>query len=299
MVSRVTVLLLLIFLATSCSKSHSVLLGPGEKVVGRTRDTGRVRLLTTRPRLVSFRLSDGSAVSLPITGLESHESPWGLAGTEDGLVTLVGPVTVARLGPKGRVTERVALRQPQLGLFGLGESVLLQPATPDSNQAVLRRMNFLDGQSQPVGSLRSSRFETRAESLARNLVGCGSTQVDELPCWFNHDLTIDRISDEGEGRTVRVRLSGFEGERSRQGIRGIGEPGPIVDVHIDRSRALWVLLRRPASSPARFVLARLSDSGALTNATELTGQPRLILDAEARECLLFVGTGQLVSVTVS
>ena len=155
-----------------------------------------------------------------------------------------------------------------------------------------------------VKANQSDRSDRRGSRPGRSpsraiLVGCGSTQVDELPCWFNHDLTIDRVSDEGEGRTVRVRLAGFEGERSRQGIRGIGEPGPIVDVHIDRSRALWVLLRRPASSPARFVLARLSDSGALTNATELTGQPRLILDAEARECLLFVGTGQLVSVTVS
>ena len=80
----------------------------------------------------------------------------------------------------------------------------------------------------------------------------------------------------------RIRLSGFEDWPSRQGVEGIEDPGPIIDVHIDRSRALWVLLRRPASVPARFVLARFSDAGELTDSTEIAGRPRLILDAEAR-----------------
>ena len=42
----------------------------------------------------------------------------------------------------------------------------------------------------------------------------------------------------------RVRLSGFEDQRARQGVECIEDPGPIIDVHIDRNRALWVLLRR-------------------------------------------------------
>ena len=183
MACRMRLLLVLIATVMSCADSTGVVLGPGEKVVGRTRGDGRVRLLTTKPRLLSVRLSDGSAVSQPISGLEADEAPWGLALTSDGLVTLVGPATIARLSPEGQVTDRVALQRPQLGLFGLGESVLLQPATLVADEAVLRRVRLPDGRGESVGSLRSSPFETRAETLARNLVGCGSTQVDELPCW--------------------------------------------------------------------------------------------------------------------
>ena len=247
---------------------------------------------------MSVRLSEGSVVSQPIEGLASDETPWGLARTSDGFLTLVGPATVARVDLKGHVTERVALQRPQLNLFGLGETLLLQPATPTADEAVLRRVRLPGGDSQSVGSLRSSQYETRAETLARNLVGCGSTQVDELPCWFNHDLRIDRVPRVGDGRMFRIRLSGFEDWSSRQGVEGIEDPGPIIDVHIDRSRALWVLLRRPASVPARFVLARFSDAGELTDSTEVAGRPRLILDAEARRCLLLAGTGQFLSVTM-
>ena len=102
----------------------------------------------------------------------------------------------------------------------------------------------------------------------------------------------------GEGRTVSVSVSGFEDQRARRGVEGIEEPGPIIDVHIDRSRALWVLLRRPATVPARFVLARYSEAGELTDTKAVTGRPRLILDADGLQCLLLAGTGQFVSVTM-
>ncbi len=293
-----TVVLLVTAVVTGCSRTTHDLLHPGEKVVGRTRDNGRVRLLTTKPRLMSVRLSDGSVVSQPIEGLEPGETPWGLARTSKGFLTLVGPATVARVDLEGHVTERVALQGPQVNLFGLGETLLLQPATTTADEAVLRRVRLPGGESQSVGSLRSLQYETRAQTLALNLVGCGSTQADELPCWFNQGLTIDRIRRVGDGRMFRVRLSGFEDPRARQGVEGIEDPGPIIDVHIDRNRALWVLLRRPSSVPARFVLAKFSDSGELRDSMELAGRPRLILDAEARRCLLLVGTGQFLSVTL-
>ncbi len=84
-------------------------------------------------------------VSQPIEGLASDETPWGLARTSDGFLTLVGPATVARVDLKGHVTERVALQRPQLNLFGLGETLLLQPATPTADEAVLRRVRLSGG----------------------------------------------------------------------------------------------------------------------------------------------------------
>jgi hypothetical protein len=247
---------------------------------------------------MSVLLSEGSVVSHPIEGLAADETPWGLARTSNGFLTLVGPATVARIDLEGHVRERVVLHRPQLSLFGLGETLLLQPATLGGNEAVLRRVRLPGGDSQSIGSLRSSVYETRAETLARNLVGCGSTQVDELPCWFNHDLRIDRVPRKGDGRMFSIRLPGFDVRPSGQGVESLEEPGPIIDVHIDRTRALWVLLRRPAAAPARFVLARFSDAGELTDTTELAGRPRLILDANDRRCLLLAGTGQLLSVTM-
>ena len=48
MVFRTTVVLLVISVVTGCSRTTNDLLDPGEKVIGRTRDDGRVRLLTTK-----------------------------------------------------------------------------------------------------------------------------------------------------------------------------------------------------------------------------------------------------------
>ena len=98
-------------------------------------------------------------VSQPIEGLEPDETPWGLARTSNGFLTLVGPATVARVDLEGHVTERVTLQRPQVNLFGLGETLLLQPASTTADEAVLRRVRLLAARANQSG--HSDRCSTR------------------------------------------------------------------------------------------------------------------------------------------
>ena len=280
-------------------KPTGIVLGPDEIVIGRTRDSSRVRLLTTEQRLLSIELSDLSVQSHAVVGLAPDETLWGLAGTSRGLWTLVGGSTAARLADDGRVEERVALGTPQLGIFGIGDMLLLQPASLAVGEAVLRRVDFDRDEGWPVGSLRTSGFPTRAETLARNLVGCGSTQTRELPCWFNHDQTIDRVTADGDGRLLHLGSHHIGWTELQRDTAPIDQPGPIVDAHIDRGGRVWVLLRRPTSEGPEFALMRYPDTGDPTFTTTVPGRPRLILDAHDRRCVVLVGTGRVITVVAT
>ena len=214
--------------------------------------------------------------------------------------TLVGASQLAQLDDDGHLEGRVQLGGSYVGLFGVGEAILLQPATPAPGAAVLQRLDLETMGRQNAGALRASSFGTRAETLAFNLVACGSTEAAELPCWFNQGRQVDRIGSAGGGR-IQV-ISGIEfTPDTRQGLEGLETSGPIVDAHIDERGRLWVLLRRSTgrgSDEEESVLARFGDDG-LEGVTKVPSLSRLIIDVRDDDCVLLVGSGQFSTVGIS
>ena len=289
------------WLAVGCGgQPPSVLFEPGEKVVGRARDPDRVRLLTTSRRLVTVHLSDLSTTSGALVGFKTEDAPWGLAVSDGEWWTLVGASQLAQVDDDGHLQDRVQLGGSYVGLFGVGEAILLQPATPVPGAAVLQRLNLETMGRQNAGALRASSFGTRAETLALNLVACGSTEAAELPCWFNQGRQVDRIGPAGGGR-IQV-ISGIElAPDTRHGLEGLETSGPIVDAHIDERGRLWVLLHRPTGrggDEEEFVLARYGEGG-LEGVAKAPSLSRVILDVRDDDCVLLVGSGQFSTVGIS
>ena len=288
------------WLAVGCGgQPASVLFEPGEKVVGRARDPYRVRLLTTSRRLVTVHLSDLSTTSNGLVGFKTEDAPWGLAVSDGGWWTLVGASQLAQMDDDGHLEDRVLLGGSYVGLFGVGEVLFLQPATPALGAAVLQRLNLETMGRENAGALRASSFATRAETLAFNLVACGSTEAAELPCWFNHGLKVDRIGSAGDGR-IQV-ISGIElAPDTRQGLERLETSGPIVDAHVDERGRLWVLLRRstgPSGDEEESVLARYGDDE-LEGVATVPSLSRLIIDVRGDDCVLLVGSGQFSRVGI-
>ena len=292
---RLFLMVTVVLMAVACSEQPSpVVLGPDEMVIGRSLHAGHVRLLTSRRRVITMKLADGVTVAHRLKGLSVDEAVWGLARSADGrLWTLAGTSQLAEID-QGDIARRLPLRGDYVGLFGFGGTLLLQPAAVAPEELILRRFDLETQVFERVGSFRASPFATRPETLVLNLVGCGSTQFTELPCWFNQDLRIDRVSADGSGRQQVVSGVDFVRSVSEKGLQRLERPGPIMDAHIDASGMLWVLVATDESSPSdkRFVLVRYDASGRLQDRIAVPGRPRLILDAGSAGARLLTGTGQ-------
>ena len=87
------------WLAIGCGgQPPSVLFEPGEKVVGRARDSYRVRLLTTSRRLVTVHLSDLSTTSGALVGFKKEDAPWGLGGVRWRMVDACWSIAACAVG---------------------------------------------------------------------------------------------------------------------------------------------------------------------------------------------------------
>lgn len=279
---------------------NGVVLEPDERVIGRARDGKRVRLLTTSGRLVTVHLSDFSADAQTLVGLQRDETPWGLAVSSGSRWwTLAGTSHLVEIGQRGRVTGRVALEGNYVGLFSVGDTILIQPATPAPGEPVLQELNLETMGRRNTGSLRSSFFDTRVETLAFNLVACGSGSFTELPCWFSQGLRVDRVAAMGNGRQQTLSGVGLTADAGH-GLERLETPGPIIDAHIDTKGRLWTLLRRPTQTgDEELVVVRYSRDDEPEAVVVVSDQSRLILDVRGSDCVLLVGAGQMVRVDIS
>ena len=279
--------------------SSRVVLEPDERVVGRARDGKRVRLLTTSGRLVTVQLADYSTASETVVGLQEDEAPRGLAVSSNGRWwTLAGTAYLAEIGERGRVATRVRLEGNYVGLFSVGDTILIQPATPAPGTPVLQGLELATMRRWNVGALRASSFDTRAEALAFNLVACGSGSATELPCWFSHGLRVGRVASTGKGRQQVLSGLGLAADAG-QGLEQLETPGPIIDAHIDAADRLWVLVRRSTRAGGKeAVVARYSSDDELEALVTVSGRSRLILDVRGADCVLLVGAGQFLRINI-
>jgi hypothetical protein len=231
---------------------------------------------------------------------KSGEEPWGLATSTDGrLWTLVGTNRLAEIDAHGRIAQRVSTKAHYIGLFSVANTVLVQSATPAAGRPALLSLDLRTMLTRPAGSLQSVQFATRVDTLARNLVACGSTHGGELPCWFAQGLNVDRVSTNGDSRQHRLRGLGVRSP-DPDAVRLEEMSGPIIDAHIDAVGRLWVLVRRSDDRhQPEYVVVRYSALDELQHVLAAPVTSRLILTVRGSDCLLLTGNGQFATITAS
>ena len=255
-----------------------------------------VWLLTNTKRLIEFSVPRRSSTAVAVEGFREDDEVWGLASSGEGtLWTLLTPSLVAEVRTNGTVGRRIPLTRQYLGLHGSPGGLLVQPVNVLAGRQILESVQRPGETGRAVGSLRVVKFATRAETLARNLVGCGLSRTTEVPCWVNHDPRVHRIGADGTGRVIE--LGDALMQRRGRRVRPLDEPGPVIDAQIGHDGALWVLFR-PVGEGRELEIARYAPDGVRTHHHQLERDVRFILDVAGTRCLLLARAGEPIEVAV-
>jgi len=259
-----------------------------ELIVGRAAVGDRVFLLTDSSQLVTVAAPRMRVTRARVVGLEEGESLWGLGALGDGsLWTLTTRTTLAQVSAEGAILRRIRLEQPHLGLYGWNDRLIYQSVDLDPPSPALACGPPGNGERAACGSLRTRRFAVpRAENWLLDLVACGASRGESLPCWFRDEASIDRVARDGGGE--RWRLAGVD-EPDRAAIVAADTVAhPIWDAYIARDGNLWVLLTDTRTPQAREgkELARYAGDGRLVARVTLPQAARLILWATGDVCTL-------------
>jgi hypothetical protein len=257
----------------ACSADSTVLL----------TSLGEVIAVSSRPS-PSVRVTRSSE-------LAAQPALWGLACLADGsLWTLATGHSLARIGPDGRVTRRVALTLPWVALFGRGPALLYQALPAVAGSPILATTAPADvAQTAAWPGLLGRAVPGGQASIAGNLVKCGIDAAGWQPCWFA-DADVVSLSNGHDTRDVRVPA------RER---RTLDASMPVRDVAaVDRSRT-WLLgtsvdaarLRRGAD------VAMVVDDGGPSGHVALTPAARVILFASFHRCVVLASDGRLLEIT--
>ncbi len=311
MSKRLVIVLALVALVTSgCHRTArrtltwSARFGPvvgNDTIVGRAYADSRILLLTDAPSLVTIDVQNRSADTRSISG-RGADVLWGLARLDDGsLWTLAGQRALGKIEPDGRISERVPLRAPHVGLFSAG------------GELVYQELNFLPpGDALAAGPPddeprhRWSGLRTRTYALARasvatlNLVSCGATDTPEIPCWFPDEAALTLVTRDGRSR--RLVLPGLPVVAPEVLLTSAYPARPIRDVFVTASRDLWILSsgtpQKTAAAvvPGGWLLARYDGDGRLLNRGDLPAGARLIVHAAGDRCLVLASDGRVMEV---
>ena len=269
-----------------------------ELIAGRAIAGETVLLLTDRPALVTIDLKRTTAIGTIVSGLDEGERPWGLAWLVDNtLWTLLTPDTLGQLDFDGRVLGRVKLAGPHLELYGFGSSVILQAFGTSVGEAVLVRGSPRGTIWDAFGPLKTrAGGSSRLERTLVNLVACGATRADEVPCWFADQASVSLVRSDGRERWVDLGKSVNVGDPAV--IEGIRHP--IRDLFVDGAGDMWVLWtsgqRRGEEANLGWHLSRHDQLGRLVTSAELTTPGRRLLRAGGRMCRMLAPSGRMVDV---
>lgn len=282
------------------------IIAESDTIVGKAVTAPVVRLLTASHQLYRLDLQRQQVVAVGRLEVDEGAQVWGLAETAGGsLWTLLGFRQLARVDDTGRLLEKIELANPALALYGWHDGLIVQEATLQSDVPVLLFVRPGSTDRWPFGNLQRRGFATRPETLAGNLVSCGSTAGDEIPCWFSHTLLVHRIGPDGVTRVSRAVGLGLEplaaGDGAFEVDSQVVRPRPIRDAYIDDEGALWLLTMKPPSQAAEMravgeQLARYTAGGELARAIPLTEPARIILGFVRDQVLLLSVTGRFLAV---
>ena len=238
------------------------------------------------------------AAALPCAG---SNRCWGLARLADGsLWTLKGMHTVLQVSREGRVLREVPLETAQLGVHGVGLRLVLQPGALPAGTPVL--FSGTTGLSRDAWStMRARAFDSLATGAAAalNLVSCGVSRTDEIPCWFPDEPVISLISEFGATRTVV--LDGLPHAAPESLINARVPQRPVRDVFVEADGTLWVLSTGtpPGAStqvPGGWLIARYGSHGEPLGLRRLPEPVRLLLRAAHGRALVLTGAGMVAEV---
>jgi hypothetical protein len=269
---------------------------PSDTISGRSAaEQGPIVLLAGGTMLVTVDLAARNATRTPLRIPDPR--CWGLAHLSDGsLWTIQNRRTLVEVHSDGTPGHVVQLDRPHLGLFAMGERLILQPAATDADAPALRA----GGPDAPVGTPWSD-IKTRAfpglhpgAMMALNMVSCGVGLHGELPCWFPDEPTLFLVRT--DGRTRRIELAGLSRAAPEILLTSQTPPRPIRDAYIDPSGTVWILSTGnpgppPGSVPGGLVIARFGPRGEPIDTRQLAEPVRLILRARAGRAVILTSRG--------
>ena len=263
-------------------------------IVGRAACGDATWLLTNAPALVKVSLGLRAVSVTPVRGFRPEDRPWGLACLLNHEIwTLAAAGTLARLSPEGKIVERLPLDGPQLGIYGAGDRLLLQPPPRRADVALLavglpRRLTDL----RPWPGVLARRPATREAALTANLLNCGIGADAYVPCWFVSDRRVT-ISDGSIAHTHSVEL---RFSRTLQ----VDEGAPISDAALAGASRMWVLTTSRGGLNGHPVGGRLTRSnrrGDDEGHVDLHPEARVIVSATDKACVYLSSGGGLVEVS--
>jgi hypothetical protein len=248
-----------------------------------------VDLVAKTTRRVSIRLAPG-------------EQCWGLARLHDGsLWTLKGRETLIQVDRTGAVAREVTLHEPHLGVFGVANRLIYQRARFTPPGPALSAGAPGEPGSVPWSEMATRVFDriARGSATALNMVACGSSAVEERPCWFPDEAAVSLI--DAHGVTRRVVLPGLTVVPAEVLLAAENPARPVRDAYVDRKRRIWVLSSGtppPSQSdrPGGWILARYAANGAADGIVNLQESARLILRVDGERATLLTGSGHVAEV---
>ena len=262
------------------------------------KDDERVLLLVGGTTIVTIDVKERTYRSHAVR-LPAREDCWGLAKLADGtLWTLIGWNTAAQVSAAGAIERTIELPVAHLGLFGAGDRLVYQQASLPAGTPALLAGRPGEVARTPWSALTTRPFDALATGAAAalNLVACGVSRSDEVPCWFPDEPVVSLIA--ADGTTRRLELTGLARVAPEALINAKSPPRPIRDIYVERDGTMWVISsgRVPAgaaSAPGGWILARYGRRGEPIDRRLLPEPARLILAAERGRATVLTGGGMV------
>lgn len=262
-------------------------------IIGRTVCGEETWLFTESPALIGVRIGRRTASVTPVRGFRPEDRPWGLAClTNNELWTLAAARTLARLSPEGQVVERLSLGQPYLGVYGVGDRLLLlQPPLRVGTPLLASGLPREPSDRRLWPGVVARRPITRDADVTTNLLNCGVGAGGYVPCWFVKERRVT-VSDGSAQHTSSPELRFIAASP-------VDESAPIWDVALAGTSRMWVLTTSRTGVKGRPIGGRLTKSnrrGDDEGHLDLLPQARIILSATDKTCVLLSSNGELVEV---
>ncbi|HYM24546.1 MAG TPA: hypothetical protein VEU08_15120 [Vicinamibacterales bacterium] len=252
-------------------------------IVGRAACRGATWLLTVEGNLIQIAPRAARTVAHAVPGLRASDRFWGLACLDDGsLWTLATAHVLARLSETGTILERRDLSLPHVELFAFRDRFVFLSLPVVNGRSVLATARRPDPEEvRPWTGLLARSASGGNPAAAINLVGCGISSVEGIPCWFSNESLL-WIGDGIGSRTISVQ--------SR-----------VRDAALTSAGVLWVLEQSDTVLRGRRVGDRVTAfdrEGTRGASIPLLEPARLIVTADAETCVLLTVNGNLMQLSM-
>ena len=182
------------------------------------------------------------------------------------VLDLSGQNTLTQIAADGTVVQEIGPRNAYLGIFSVGDRLVLQRARLPAGTPAMMTMIPADADERPWSGMTVRAFAQLGlgAAAAMNLVSCGTSQRTELPCWFPEEPALSLIT--ADGTTRRLVLEGLPQVAPEVLIKATAPSRAIRDVFIERDGTIWVLAAGEppvptGNLPGGWMLARYGPKG--------------------------------------